>query len=417
MTATLEIQTAKILRPMLEPSRYKGIYGGRGALKSHFFSELGIERALMQPGFRLVCVREVQKALKQSAKRLVEDKINKFGLSGEFRVMNESIETPGGGIISFQGLQDHTAESIKSLEGYDAAWFEESQSASARSLEYLRPTIRKDNSELWFGWNPRNASDPVDRFFRGLKPPKNSIVIKTTYKDNPWFPKVLEDERLEDLEKNPGRYAHIWLGEYEPTAIGAIWDRQTIHEHRRHEVPEMGRIVVAVDPAISNEEWSNEHGIIVAGVGADQRGYTLADWSLAGSPEQWATRTIAAYDEYEADCIVIEINQGGDMVRHTLESIRPGLPIRQVRATKGKHVRAEPISALYKTGRVSHVGTFNDLEDQMCKMTAGGYEGEGSPDRCDALVWAMTELFPSLVEKKEDNFDYSVPLRADTGWN
>ena len=104
------------------------------------------------------------------------------------------------------------------------------------------------------------------------------------------------------------------------------------------------------------------------------------------------------------------------MVRHTLDSIRPGLPIREVRATKGKHVRAEPISALYKTGRVSHVGTFNELEDQMCKMTAGGYEGEGSPDRCDALVWAFTELFPSLTQKKEDNFNYGVPERASTGW-
>jgi len=135
-----------------------------------------------------------------------------------------------------------------------------------------------------------------------------------------------------------------------------------------------------------------------------------------GSPEQWATRAIAAYDEYEADCIVIEINQGGDMVKHTLESIRPDLPIRQVRATKGKHVRAEPISALYKTGRISHVGTFNELEDQLCKMTAGGYEGEGSPDRCDALVWAMTELFPALIEKKDDNFDYSAPNAAPTGW-
>jgi len=105
----LQIETAPILEPMLEPSRYKAIYGGRGALKSHFFSELGIERSLMQPGFRMVCVREVQKSLKESAKRLIEDKIDRFDLNGEFRVMNDSIETPGRGIISFQGLQDQTA--------------------------------------------------------------------------------------------------------------------------------------------------------------------------------------------------------------------------------------------------------------------------------------------------------------------
>jgi len=344
--ATLQIETAPILEPMLEPSRYKAIYGGRGALKSHFFSELGIERALMQPGFRMVCVREVQKSLKESAKRLIEDKIEKFELMGEFRVLNDSIITPGNGIITFQGLQDHTAESIKSLEGYDVAWVEEAQTSSKRSLEYLRPTIRKEGSEIWASWNPRNPSDPIDSLFRGLEVPKNSIVIKTTYQDNPWFPSVLEEERLFDFRNNPGRYAHIWMGDYEPMAIGAIWSRQNLHENRRAEPPEMKKIVVSVDHAVSNEDNSNEHGIIVAGVGIDNRGYVLKDYSTHGTPQKWASRTIAAFDESEADEIVIEVNQGGDLVRHTLQSIRANLPICEVRATRGKHVRAEPISAL-----------------------------------------------------------------------
>ena len=126
-------------------------------MKSHFFSELGIEMALMQSGFRMVCVREVQRSLKESAKRLLEDKIIKFGMEAEFNITNDSIGTPGGGVIFFQGLQDHTAESIKSLEGFDVAWVEEAQTLSKRSLEFLRPTIRKKESELWFSWNPRNA--------------------------------------------------------------------------------------------------------------------------------------------------------------------------------------------------------------------------------------------------------------------
>lgn len=412
---TLQIETAPILEPMLQPSRYKAIYGGRGALKSHFFSELGIERALMQPGFRMVCVREVQKSLKESAKRLIEDKIDRFELNGEFRVLNDCIITPSNGIITFQGLQDHTAESIKSLEGYDVAWVEEAQTSSKRSLEYLRPTIRKENSEIWASWNPRNPSDPIDSLFRGLELPKNSIVIKTTYEDNPWFPDVLEQERLFDLKNNPGRYAHIWLGEYEPMAIGAIWNRQNLHENRRAEPPEMKKIVVSVDHAVSNEDHSNEHGIIVAGIGSDNKGYVLKDYSTHGTPEQWATRTIAAFDESEADEIVIEVNQGGDLVRHTLQSIRANLPIHEVRATRGKHVRAEPISALYQLNKISHVGTFNELEDQMCKMTAGGYEGEGSPDRVDALVWAFTRLFPSLTKKEEKKIDYTIPTTKRFG--
>ena len=128
-------------------------------------------------------------------------------------------------------------------------------------------------------------------------------------------------------------------------------------------------------------------------------GYVLADVTTRGGPHQWAARAVAAYDRYEADAVVIEINQGGDMVRHTLQTVRPNLPIIEVRATRGKHVRAEPIAALYTMGRISHVGVFPKLEDQMCLMTAGGFEGEGSPDRVDALVWGFTELFPALTTK------------------
>lgn len=381
----------------MRPSRYKALYGGRGSAKSHFFAECMVANAAQSKGFRGVCVREVQKSLKESAKRLIEDKITGFGLSSRFEVLNDSIKTPGGGVIIFQGMQDHTAETIKSLEGFHVAWTEEAQTMSARSLEMLRPTIRAPGSELWFSWNPRSATDPVDEFFRGLKPPENAIIRKINYDANLFFPPELEQERLHDLATKPDRYAHIWLGEYEPQVVGAIWDRQTIHQHRRDTAPDLERIIVSVDPAVSSEKGSNEHGIIVTGRGADNRGYVLDDASMQGPPRQWADRAIAAYDRYSADAIVIERNQGGDMVRHTLEAARPGLPIIEVTATRGKHVRAEPIAALYSYGRVSHVGTFEKLEAQMCQMTAGGYEGDGSPDRVDALVWGLTELFPQMV--------------------
>lgn len=406
--STLRIPTAKVLRPLLQPMRYKAIHGGRGSLKSHFFSTEACRYAVQKPGFRMVCVREVQKSLKESAKRLIEDKIKALKLGG-FHIWHDRIETPGGGVILFQGMQDHTAESIKSLENFDVAWSEEAQTTSTRSLEYLRPTIRAANSELWFSWNPRDTSDPVDKLFRGLNPPENSIVVKTTYEDNPWWPEVLEDERVYDLKFNRDRYAHIWLGDYEPVALGAIWDRQTIHAHRIDKAPTLNRIVVAVDPAISNEENSDEHGIGAAAVGEDGRGYVLDDFSMKGSPKEWATRAIACYDKWEADCIVVEINQGGDMVKHTIKSVRPNVPIREVRATKGKHIRAEPVSSLYHLGKVSHVGTFDQLEDQMCKMTAGGYEGLGSPDRVDWLVWAFTNLFNLMTNPIKQPKQIFVP--------
>ena len=389
---------------LIRPSRYKALYGGRGSAKSHFFAEAMVGNAGSNKGFRAVCIREVQKSLKESAKRLIEDKIESLGFSNKFRVLNDQIITPGDGVIIFQGMQDHTAESIKSLEGFNVAWVEEAQTLSAKSLELLRPTIRSPGSDLWFSWNPRSASDPVDSFFRGLAPPENAIICGINYDQNKFFPVELEDERLLDLKNNPDRYGHIWLGEYEPAVVGAIWDRATIHSGRLSEAPVLNRIVVAVDPAVTSPETGqdpDEHGIIVCGLGEDQRGYVLDDVSRRGSPHQWATAAIAAYDQHEADAIVIEINQGGDMVRHTLESIRPGIRIIEVRATRGKHVRAEPISALYSLGRMSHVGSYPELEAQMCQMTAAGFEGEGSPDRVDALVWGFTELFPKMVKKSK----------------
>ncbi len=412
---TLSIPTAQVFRPLLDPARYKGSYGGRGSGKSHFFAELAVERCIMQAGTRIVCVREVQKALRESVKLLVEDKIGALGVAGQFRVLSDSIVTPGGGVILFQGMQDHTAESIKSLEGFDIGYVEEAQTLTQRSLEFLRPTIRKPDSELWFSWNPRHASDPVDAFLRGPTPPENACVVRTSYADNPFFPQVLEEERTYDEKNTRDRYGHIWLGDYEPAAIGAIWDRLTLHNGRVEEAPVMERIVVAVDPAVSSEEGSNEHGIIVAGIGTDARGYVLDDVTCRGGPQQWAERVVAAYDRYEADAVVIEVNQGGDMVRHTLRTVRPGLRVIEVRATRGKHVRAEPIAALYTMGRVSHVGAFPELEDQMCLCTAGGYEGESSPDRLDALVWAFTDLFPKLVRKTDKKG--RRPARANSSYS
>jgi len=396
----MDIQTPRAFQPLLQASRYKVLAGGRGSGKSHFLAELVIERCLMRPGLRVLCAREVQKSLKDSVKRLLEDKIAALGVGDQFTVLNTEIKTPGNGVIVFQGLQDHTAESVKSLEGFGIAWLEEAQAISANSLELLRPTIRAPDSELWFSLNPRNAADPVYDLFFGLTPPPNSIIVRANYDSNPFFPAELEAERAYDAATKPGRYGHVWLGDLEPVAIGAIWDRLMLHRNRRQDMPEMARILVSVDPAVSNEAGSDEHGVVVVGIGADGRGYLLADYSLRGSPMQWSGRAVAALDEFGADAIVIERNQGGDMCAQTLRTVRPHLRIIEVVATRGKHVRAEPIAALYSLDRISHVGTFQRLEDQMCQMTAGGYEGDGSPDRVDAMVWGFTELFPAINRAK-----------------
>src|SRR5580765_8226980 len=151
--STLRIPTAKIFEPLLQRARYKGAYGGRGSGKSHFFGELLVETCQAERGTSAVCIREAQRSLAQSSKRLIESKIAALGLRHQFRVYSDKIATPGDGIIIFRGMQDHTSESIKSLEGFRIAWVDEAQNLSARSLSLLRPTIRARESELWASWN------------------------------------------------------------------------------------------------------------------------------------------------------------------------------------------------------------------------------------------------------------------------
>lgn len=212
---TLTIQTPAWAEPLLEPARYKGIFGGRGSGKSHERAEALVERFIMDQSTRAVCIREIQKTLNQSVKRLIEIKIEELGASDYFEVQESVIKAKNGdGQIIFQGMQNHTADSIKSLEGYDIAWVEEAQSLSQRSLDLLRPTIRKPDSEIWFTWNPNESTDPVDALLRCDNPPPSAIIVEVNYMDNPWFPEVLKQEMEYDRERDRDKYEHVWLGAY-----------------------------------------------------------------------------------------------------------------------------------------------------------------------------------------------------------
>lgn len=225
----LEIDTPDVFAPLLESSRYKGAHGGRGSGKSHFFAEMLVERCCMAKT-NAVCVREIQKSLAQSVKKLIEYKIEALGVSSLFEIQEAQIKAPYGGLIIFQGMQNHTADSIKSLEGYDIAWVEEAQSLSQRSLDLLRPTIRKEGSELWFSWNPSSPNDPIDAFLRCKTPPPDSIVVQANYRDNPWLPKVLRDEIEYDMRRDPDKFAHVWLGEYNRNSEARVFKNWKVEE-------------------------------------------------------------------------------------------------------------------------------------------------------------------------------------------
>jgi phage terminase large subunit len=228
---TLDIRTPRWGIPYLKPMRYKGLKGGRASAKSHFFAELAVESMLMDPYIDFVCLREILQSLKFSAKKLIELKIHTFGASKYFRILEHEIRRIGTdgtntGIIIFQGMQDHTAESLKSLEGFNRAWFEEASRMSNRSLELLRPTIREEDSEIWFSWNPDQPTDPIEKFLVE-NTPENAIVHHLTYETNSFLPEVMREEARLWRQNDPESFAHVWLGEYNTKSddqiLGGKW--------------------------------------------------------------------------------------------------------------------------------------------------------------------------------------------------
>lgn len=246
---------------LLEPKRYKVAYGGRGSAKSWSFARALI-RAAVKNKLRILCAREVQKSIKQSVHTLLSDQIQAMGLGEYFEVLENEIRCVNGSEISFAGLSTHTVESIKSFEGIDIVWVEEGQTVSKKSWDILIPTIRKPNSEIWVSMNPYlDTDDTYTRFI--VNPPKESVVVKMNYSDNPWFPEVLEIERLHCKETNPHDYDNIWEGNCKTAVDGAIY-----HEEIR-EAQEKGRITnLPYDPmlkvhAVFDLGWNDSMSIIL----------------------------------------------------------------------------------------------------------------------------------------------------------
>jgi phage terminase large subunit len=286
----LDIPTAEVFEPLLAPSRYKGAYGGRGSGKSHFFAETLIDDAVRAPseigeGLLSVCIREVQKSLKESAYRLITSKLRKLGLGERqgFKVYNDRIQTPKDGVIIFQGMQDHTAESIKSLEGFMRAWVEEAQTLSKTSLKLLRPTIRAPGSELWFSWNPRHKSDPVDQMFRQGEAPTGSVCVRANWSDNPWFPAELEQERQDCLRDDPDQYDNIWEGGYITVAEGAYYAKHIAKAKKEKRISADDYIVnVPEDPLMIVRLFAD-----IGGTGAKSDNFVFWAAQFVGQQINW----------------------------------------------------------------------------------------------------------------------------------
>lgn len=230
----LDIPTPRAFVPLLGRHRYQGAEGGRGGAKSHFFAAQGVEEMWSQHT-RFACVREVQNSIKDSVKQLLEDKINtlqaididsgkSWPIAPWFKITEREIVCAHTDSLAiFRGLQNHTASSIKSLEGFNRAWYEEAQSLSKRSIELATPTFRTPGSQQRFSWNPDQASDPVDVFFRENANDPDFVKVKVNYYDNPWFPDELRRDMERDRQRDPDKYEHIWLGGYRKNSEARVF--------------------------------------------------------------------------------------------------------------------------------------------------------------------------------------------------
>lgn len=392
-------------------------YGGSRSGKTWEFCGTIVERALLAPKSRHLIVRQEGTSVKRAIVKGTMPEVIAMrwpGLPVVWREQYGYFQFPNGSEIWVGGLNDEKAldkilgNEYVTIYGNEASEFKYSAYTTLRSR--LAQTVETINGNpmsqrFYVDLNPTVKQHWTYRLWRdGIDPESETLVDLSNYGyavvnpiDNA---ENLSAEYLEDLNALPERARKRFRdGEYVADDEDALWRRDVIK--RTQELPDMVRIVVAIDPATTNQPGSDETGLIVAGLGVDGIGYVLADTSGKRRPEDWARQAIALYHEWSADRIVAEVNQGGDMVEAVLRSQQANVPYKAVHATRGKAVRAEPIAALYERGKVRHANEFAQLEDQMCSFKTDmdrkklGY----SPDRVDALVWAMTDLFPAMVNK------------------
>tara|TARA_R110002167_G_scaffold203502_1_gene407408 strand:- start:11185 stop:12381 length:1197 start_codon:yes stop_codon:yes gene_type:complete len=263
----LRIKTPKWSLPLLKPGyRYYGAKGGRASGKSHERAEALIELMIINPNLRWVCIREIQKSIKYSSKLLLETKLRDMGLSNLFEITLTEIRRIGhSGLIIFQGMQDHTADSIKSLEGFDGCWVEEAQSLSAHSLELLDPTIRKDGAQLWFTWNPRHKGDAIEVLFNDNA---RALSVHVNYLNNPFISQDMIELANESKRKDPEKYNHIWLGGFNEKSEAQIFNgKYSIQEFEPlpgWDGPYFGSdFGFSQDPTTAVKCWINDNQLMV----------------------------------------------------------------------------------------------------------------------------------------------------------
>lgn len=389
-------QLPPIHLPSGDPWRVWLVLGGRGSGKTRAGAEwvraqaLGIAPFASRPARRIALVGEtlgdVRHVMIEGISGLLSVHAN--AERPLFEPSKMQLTWPNGAIAQMFG-----GDNPGSLRGpqFDCAWIDEV--AKWREPEFAFDMLQL---ALRLGETPRMVATTTPRpipLLKKLLDDPSTVVTRSRTADNA---ANLAPTFLAEMER---RYAGTVLGRQEldgeivDVRAGGLWRRDWIDAHRITSAPDMKLIVVAVDPPVTATASSDACGIMVAGIGPDNRAYILSDRTVQGrEPNIWARAAISAYQDFAADRIVAEVNQGGDLVVSVLRQIDGAVAVQKVRATRGKWLRAEPVAALYAEGRVSHVGRFDKLEEQMCDFAVDGLSSGRSPDRLDALVWALTSL-------------------------
>lgn len=375
------------IAPLRDKSPVVVLTGSAGGGKSVCAAEKFNAFMLKYAGARGLAIRKAREYATKSIVPLMESVIGSASI-GVYRKSELMFHYANGSRIVIGGVKDEQQrEAIRSIferGGVDFIWIEEANALTYEDFQELRVRMRgqaADWRQMLLTTNPGGQAHWIkQRLIDGGE----AAVYYSSAVDNPHNP----SDYLTTLNSLTGlQYDRLVRGLWK-SAEGALWSYDTIERQRRAAPEDLKRIVIAVDPAVTNTEDSDETGIIAVGIDQGGYGYVLRDYSIKASPAGWARQAVRAYHDWQADRIVCETNNGGDMVEHTILTEDSRVSVKQVRASRGKHTRAEPIAALYEQGKVWHTAAFHDLEDQMTSWTPGST----SPDRMDALVWGLTEL-------------------------
>lgn len=373
-------------------------YSGRGTGKSENLCAIIIFTMLSRTT-RVACVREVQNSMKDSVKHVLEMWITRLNLQDFFIITKDAIKSINGSECLFFGLRDNNSTNIKSVSNIEITFIEEAQQLSEMSWRTLVPSVvRVKKPKIIIAFNPRYEHDVIYKEFVSQTPPARSRVTFLTVRDNPFFiDSALNDLFLSDKERLPAPlFEHIWQGALQTTTSDSLFANV---DFETHELASPTRFVIAVDPAATARDFSNEYGIVVAALDSFGILYFVADHTARFTPADFAAKAVALYHEYGAEAIVVETNQGGDFLKHTLLTVDSCVIVREVRAHTSKSERAAPLATLMQMNKAYFAAPLPKLKRQMQLTTHTGYLGAKgeSPDSLDAAIWAAHYLL-SLKE-------------------